>query len=190
MNIQSHFNNLCISGNLEKPQQYLLENPTINISANNEYVFRCACSQGHLLVAQWLLSVKPDINISANNEEAFRHACFQGHLLVAQWLLSVKPDINISAFNEYVFRDVFRVACYNNNLSVAQWLQGLKPYLYVIYCNDDGSYKGHSVRSKEEARWQQRKYLVWLASNESPNKKSLFYKIPQDVSRHIISNYL
>jgi hypothetical protein len=75
-------------------------------------------------------------------------------------------------------------------LLVAQWLQSLKPNLYVINYNDDGSYKGYYVRSKEEARWQQRKTLVWLASDQSPNKKSLFYKIPQDVSRYIISNYL
>jgi hypothetical protein len=75
-------------------------------------------------------------------------------------------------------------------LLVAQWLQSLKPHLYIINYNDDGSYKGHYIRSKEEARWEQRKYLVWLASDQSPNKKSLFYKIPQDVSRYIISQYL
>ena len=186
MNIQSHFNNLCISGNLEEAQQYLLENPTINISAFNEDAFRHACCLGHLSVAQWLLSVKPDINISACNECAFRYACSQCHLSVAQWLLSVKPDINISVYNE----EVFRWTCSQGHLKVGQWLQSLKPNLYVIHYNNDGSYKDYYIRSKEEARWQQRKYLVWLASNESPNKKSLFYKIPQDVSRYIISNYL
>jgi hypothetical protein len=188
MSIQSYFNTLCKSGNLEEAQQYLLDNPTINISANNEKAFLNACFSGHLEVAQWLLllSLKPDINISANYEEAFRYACFKGHLLVAQWLLSVKPDINISAKNEQSFRN----ACFYGRLLVAQWLLELKPNLYVINYNDDGSYKDYYIRSKEEARWEQRKYLVWLASNESPNKNSLFYKIPQDVSRYIISNYL
>ena len=133
-----------------------------------------------------MLSVKPDINISAKNEEVFRVACEQGYLLVAQWLLSVKPNINISGKNE----EVFRVACIQGRLLVAQWLQSLKPNLYVIYYNDDGSYKDYYIRSKEEVRWEQRKYLVWLASNESPCKSNLFYKIPEDVSRHIISNYL
>ena len=154
MNIQSHFNSLCVSGNLEEAQQYLLENPTINISANDEYVFLNACLKGHLLVAQWLLSVKPGINISANDEELFWIACLSGYLLVAQWL------------------------------------QSLKPHLYVINYNNNGSYKGYYIRSKEEARWEQRKTLVWLASDQSPNKKSIFYRMPQDVSRYIISNYL
>jgi ankyrin repeat protein len=152
MNIQ--FITFCIIGKLKEAQQYLLDNPTINISADSEYAFRYACCNGHLLVAQWLLLVKPDINISAYDEEAFHIACLRGHLLVAQWL------------------------------------QSLKPNLYVINYNNDGSYKGYYIRSKEEARWEQRKYLVWLASDQSPNKKSLFYRIPQDVSRYIISNYL
>jgi hypothetical protein len=186
MSIQSYFNTLCKSGNLEEAHQYLLENPTINISANNEEAFRYTCLYGHLEGAQWLLSVKPDINISANDERAFRNACLKGHLSVAQWLLSVKPDINISANYECAFM----YACVYGRLLVAQWLQSLKPNLYVINYNDDGSYKGYYIRSKEEARWEHRKYLVWLASNESPNKKSLFYRMPQDVSRYIISNYL
>jgi hypothetical protein len=133
-----------------------------------------------------LLSVKPDINISANDEKAFLNACFSGYLLLAQWLLTIKPDIDISANYE----EAFRYACCRGHLLVAQWLQSLKPNLYVILYNNDGSYKGHYIRSKEEARWEQRKQLVWLASNESPNKKSLFYRIPQDVSRYIISQYL
>ena len=154
MNLETQFIALCKSGNLEEAQQYLLDNPTINISANDEEAFRNACECGHLLVAQWLLSVKPDINISAMDDSAFINACWGGHLLVVQWL------------------------------------QTLKPYLYVINYNDDGSYKDYYIRSKKEVLWEQRKTLLWLASNESPNKNSLFYKIPQDVSRYIISQYL
>ncbi len=167
MNIQSHFNTICKSGNLEE-------------------AFINACEYGNLLVVQYLLSIKPDIDISAYNEAVFRHACCHGHLLVAQWLLTIKSDINISTNNEYAFR----IACFSGHLLLAQWLQSLKPHLYVINYNNDGSYKDYYIRSKEEARWEQRKYLVWLASDQSPNKKSLFYRIPQDVSRYIISNYL
>ena len=75
-------------------------------------------------------------------------------------------------------------------VKVAQWLQSLKPYLYVIYYNEDSSYKGYYIRNKEEERWERRKSLVWLASDQSLNKERLFYKMPQDVSRYIISNYL
>ena len=176
----------CKYGNLSVAQWLLSVKPNINISAKNEKAFLNACLKGHLLVAQWLLTVKLDINISAKDELAFCGTCFSGHLLVAQWLLTIKPDINISANDEEVFRN----ACTQGHLLVAQWLLELKPNLYVINYNNDGSYKDYYIRSKEEARWEQRKYLVWLASDQSPNKKSLFYKIPQDISRYIISNYL
>jgi hypothetical protein len=53
----------------------------------------------------------------------------------------------------------------NRHLDVARWLQSLKPYLYVIEYDKNGKIKGYKIRSKEEAKWQQRKYLVWLASN-------------------------
>jgi hypothetical protein len=66
----------------------------------------------------------------------------------------------------------------------------LKPYLYVIHYNEDGSCKGYYIREKEEERWKRRKLLVWLASDKSPNKQCLLYKMPQDVSRYIISSYL
>jgi hypothetical protein len=37
--------------------------PSINISADEEYVFRDACENGHLETAKFLLSVNPSINI-------------------------------------------------------------------------------------------------------------------------------
>ena len=131
-----------------------------------------------------MLQVKPNINISAENEDAFCMACENCHLDVCQWLLQQKPTINISAYNELAFRE----ACINVHLHIAQWLQSLKPYLYVIEYDENGQYKGYEVRSKEETNWEQRKYLVWLASNHCPeqNKTNLLYKLPSDVSRLII----
>ena len=149
---------------------------------NPELQFIEFCKNGNLSEAQKTYLNNPNIDISANNEKAFRWTCFKGHLEVCQWLLSVKPNIDISANNE----DAFRWACFRGQLEVAQWLQSVKPYLYVIRYDKNGRYKSYSIRSKEEARWQQRKYLVWLASNQSPNKESILYKIPQDVSRYII----
>ena len=144
------------------------------------------CGDGKLDEAKQWLETNPTINISAKNEQAFRDTCENRHLEVAQWLLQVCPTINISAFNDWAFRYAF----VNGHLKVAQWLQSLKPYLYVIYYNEDGSYKGYYIRNKEEERWEKRKLLVWLASDQSPNKECLFYILPQDVSRYIISKYL
>ena len=99
-------------------------------------------------------------------------------------MLQVKPDINISVGNECAFRWAFA----NGHLRVCQWLQSLKPYLYVINYDENGKIKGYRIREKEEANWEKRKYLVWLASNECPeeNKNNLLYKLPSDVSRMVI----
>jgi hypothetical protein len=139
---------------------------------------------GNLEKAQQFYQLNPNINILANNEGAFRTACYNGHLEVAKWLLQICPTIDISAKNDYVFY----WACLNEHLNVAQWLQSLKPYFYVIEYDENGKITGYRIRSKKEANWQKRKYLVWLASNHCPekNKANLLYKLPSDVSRLLI----
>jgi ankyrin repeat protein len=218
--MEEEFCYLCENGNLEDAQQFLLENPTLNVLTDNdftfnafasasyeghlhimhwllkicpeiitsgrEYIFIMSCYRGHLIIPKWLLKVCPTINISIDNESAFRHACYNGHLLVAQWLLNVKPDINISVNNN----EVFICAAKNKNLNIMKWLASLKPHLYIINYWKNGGYKSYDINSKEEERWSQRKQLVWLASNDSPCKSNIFYRIPEDVSRYIISNYL
>jgi hypothetical protein len=64
----------------------------------------------------------------------------------------------------------------------------MKPYLYVIIYDENGKITDYKIRSKEEANWERRKYLVWLASNQCPdeNKNNLLYKLPSDVSRLLI----
>ena len=182
------FRYACKRGHLHVCKWLLQVKPNINISAKNEEAFRVVCYMGHLDICQWLIQVKPSINISAENEYAFRYACFNGRLDVCQWLLQVSKergqDINISFDNE----EAFRYACLIGYLHVAKWLQSLKPYLYVIEYDETGKIKGYKVRSKEDANWEKRKYLVWLASNHCPeqNKVNLLYKLPSDVSRMVI----
>jgi hypothetical protein len=182
--MEGQFIELCRRGDLAGAQQFYHLNPTINISFNNEEAFRLACFNGHLHVAQWLLQVCPTIYIPARNEYAFRWACYSGRLHVAQWLLQVCPMIDISVGKE----EAFRWVCDNGYLHVAKWLQSLKPYLYVIEYDEDGNYKGCKIRNKKDANWEQRKYLVWLASDHCPeiNKNNLLYKLPSDVSRLLI----
>lgn len=202
------FHNACVNGHLLVAQWLLQIKPTINISIWEDLTFSNACLNGHLLVAQWLLTVNPCINISKNNEYIFRRVCHYGQLNVAQWLLTVKPDINISAEHESAFRNtcdnafltdsrlninlkrtIIRTPLSLQYLEIAKWLQSLKPYLYKIEYSTD-NYNYYYICSKEEERWQRRKQLVWLASDETPCKKNLFYRIPEDVSRYIIQMYL
>ena len=142
------------------------------------------CINGDLMGAQQLYQLNPTINISVRNERPFIMACAYGYLEVAKWLLQIKPNINISVYNESMFRH----ACDYKLLHVAKWLQSLKPYLYVIEYDENGKITDYKIRSKEEANWERRKYLVWLASNQCPdeNKNNLLYKLPSDVSRLLI----
>jgi hypothetical protein len=151
------FFKLCRSGNLEEAQEYLRLNPTIDISALDDEIFRLACRNGQLHVAQWLLQVSTekgqDINISANNEEAFRCACMYGHLELAQWLLQVSKergqDINISALNEFAFW----WACSNGHLEVAQWLHQVKPMINISAKHNEAFRKACQKRHLEVAQW-------------------------------------
>jgi hypothetical protein len=58
----------------------------------------------------------------------------------------------------------------------------------VIEYDETGKYKGYRIKKKEQANWEKRKYLLWLASNDCPeeNKSNLLYKLPSDVSRLVI----
>lgn len=189
MSIQEKFIKLCINRRLEDAKILLQNNPNINISYGNEIVFRLACYKGDLEMAKWLLEVKPDIDMFAGTRHVFYTACFAGQLEIAKWLLELNLE-NIS--NEY--KDSFCAACYNGHLDIAKWLQSLVPSLFVIYYNNDGSYKNFYIRNEEEQTkyilWEKRKIPLWLASRNSPNKKSLIYKIPTDISRLIIEKFL
>ena len=125
--------------------------------------------------------------------DQFCTACYFGHLTIAKLILQNNPDINISAQNN----SAFRYACERDHLKVAEWLRTLKPFLYIINYNTDDRYssyyirtKDYYIRTKEEARWQKIKYLVWLSSTQSPNVNCIFYKLPNDISRYIIQNFL
>ena len=155
---------------------------------HNKY-FEYICKIGDIIFAKKVLYDNPIINNSLHNGVAFRCACAHGNLDIAKWLLQIQPNINIFENDNYAFK----CACEQGCLKIAVWLQSFKPYLYVIKYNSDGEYAGYYVRTKEEAkeaRWQQTKYLVWLSSLQSPNAKCIFYKLPNDISRYIIQNFI
>jgi hypothetical protein len=179
-----------------KPEFY------ISAETNEGFIsaFLMACYYGWLNVVKWIYLMKHiDIN---HVEKAFVWACKNGHLEIAQWIYQVNPSINISAYENQAFRECCDKASYlydniyDDNakckyLKVAQWFQMLRPYLYKLYYDENGEWEEcWHIASKEEARWEEKKYAVWLASNKSPNKDSILYKIPQDLSRQIIQSYV
>ena len=78
----------CKNGHLEVAQWLFSIKPDIDISANNEYIFKEVISRGYLEMAKWLFSVKPDINITNNINNAFKNACVYNRWEIVQWLLT------------------------------------------------------------------------------------------------------
>ena len=118
---------LCKNGNIEIAKFLFQIKPDINISINEEEIFRQACKNGNIEIAKFLFQIKPDINISINEEEIFKQACYNGNIEIAKWLLQIKPDINISINDEHIFRWV----CYNGHLDIAKWLLQIKPDINI-----------------------------------------------------------
>ena len=203
---------LFICGKLEILQQYYNQNPKMNFYYNYNVICEfiptysyCEWSAiglailcKHINMVKWLLDTIPKTKLFVNVYEIqkeFNNACFSGQLKIAQMLYAKFPkdikigtenfDILIGCLIKEIDYSLSQNICCKSEISVVRWIQSLCPHLYVI--NDSGKFY---IRREEENRWQSRKYACWLASNNSPNKDSVFYKIPEDVSRYIISNYL
>ena len=203
----------AIKGNLGLMQWILHTNPLLNVSGNEDCVFSFACTNGHYEMAVWLLQYKPTINISAQNdntltwscyhghyhivsflleqnpvnvsiedEKPFRFACERGHLDIAKLLLEKYPEINVHARLNYAFR----LACFNEHTRVFQWLCDINPYLFDITYNNKGKILTYHIRSERQARWLRRRYAMWMASLQSPNVNSIWFRLPDDVSRQCI----
>lgn len=166
MSKEEEFITACKEGNLELAQLILQNNPTIDISANNNSAFVDSCYLGYLDIVQWLYTIIPIIDISAF-DEAFKWACYYGQLDIAQWLYSIKPDMNISGYykcylsvdninkhldmeqlqlysitkpnaNSIVVCTTALVRGYPNKyLNVMKWLQSLYPFKYSIHIYKD-----------------------------------------------------
>jgi hypothetical protein len=80
------FINLCSAGELQLAQEFYSINPNIDISVDNERIFKIVCENGHLEMAKWLFSVKPTINISADDNYAIKYALKNEHMNVVSWL--------------------------------------------------------------------------------------------------------
>jgi hypothetical protein len=114
-NINRQFQELCIKENLQEIKQFYFDNPTIDISANNDEAFRWSCYYGQLKVSKWLLKVKPDINISAY--DVFIIACENGQLKLSKLFLQHKTQ------NYYIFakKDIIQIKKkYNKKQQIAK----------------------------------------------------------------------
>ena len=163
--------------------------------------FTESCKKGHLDISQWLLPmVVPLLGLKHGQYNEYSHyievnyifseTCETGQLEVAKWLYEIFNDIDLLFMNGKSSNYVFSLATINAQfLEMAEWLQSLNPYLFTL-SYQSGIISGYKINLEKEMKWRQRKYPLWLASDESPNQKCLLYRIPEDVSRYIISIYL
>jgi hypothetical protein len=133
-------------------------------------------------VFRYLLSVCPQIN-HVNLHTLFQWSCRDGSKECAEILLDMYPDIDIT-YNSHV---VFRKSC--KHLDVALWLQSLKPWLYKVSVKN-GKVVDLHVNTPQEQAFYYKKYPLWLMSSNSPNKKSIFYRLPEEISKMIIHEWL
>ena len=151
---------------------------------NFEYnIMNKICQDNNTQIAKWILQNIHKTKIFYDNDsyykqDSFECACLNDNLEIAQLLyVNFQNDIIIT---DNIFIDLCFAKCYN----IANWIHSLYPYLYVI--NDLGL---ANIRHKEEKNWQNRKYALLMASGIN-DKQNILYKIPEDVSRYLISNFL
>ena len=150
--------------------------------AQIHYGLNTAYTHNQPKVFRYLLSVCPRIN-PVNSYMLFRWSCRYGSQECAEILLDMYPDIDIT-YNSHV---VFRKSC--KHLDVALWLQSLKPWLYKVSVKN-GKVVDLHVNTPQEQAFYYKKYPLWLMSPNSPNKKSIFYRLPEEISKMIIHEWL
>ena len=90
--MESAFVKACIKGNFRLAQWIYSKNNNIDISNQNDYVFRRACFYNNCEFVKWLLSIKPNLDITTNNHEGFVIACSNDNLEVAQLLANMNDN--------------------------------------------------------------------------------------------------
>ena len=144
-------------------------------------VFLKACSKGDLKTAKWLAEIRPNV-LFVNINCVFKRTCHNAKLKTAKWLLRENPSIDVSK----IFDDLYPWICLQRCLPIAKFMTHTMPFVYSLSLTDEGKFKSLKQRAKENVRWGFRKYPLWLASNHSPNKMCMFYRLPEDVVRCII----
>ena len=185
-----HFANACLHGQVDYAKFLFSLNPASITIIYAQSLFFTTCKNGYLKLAQWLYWLNPSMP-NMTETYTFCVVCEKGHLALAQWILSVRPNVQKS-----MPQNAFRQACRQGHLHVAEWLQTLQPFLYKItlerFDNQTNiSHFNYRIRISEHIRWQKRKYAMWMRSGKTvAAANTMFYKMPEDVSRFVVQTFL
>lgn len=161
-------------GSLEKLKLLFAVNDNIT-SFYKDNVFYISGINSHINIVEWMLEHNLELRISQFLLKSF---CKLSNLTIAKLIAKKFPELLQS--ND--FKDMFILAFTQKKFDTCKWIQTLYPYKFVI--NSDMS--SYYIRTEQEINWEKRKYYVWLMSHKSPNKESIIYKIPTDVSIYLI----
>ena len=104
--------------------------PDIDISIDDNRLFRMSCFYGQIEVAKWILEINPDISDEDAYYEAFQNACKNGYLEIVKWFTI--PTYNVP----YIAYSSFAYACENGHLEIAKllnnWVPEMKDHISTL----------------------------------------------------------
>jgi hypothetical protein len=149
------------------------------------YLFSEVCTKGHKSMIQWFLTTFPEtIN---QIEQEFEQACLNNQIFIAKLLFQLKPSVVQSLSNNDHF--IWKKAVFNCYYDIIDFIQQTKPEVYV-YIRRKNLSNLHYIRSEKEIRLQKQLIPLWLTCSNSPNKNSIWYQLPRDISRYIIQQFI
>lgn len=203
LHLENYFQLSCSNGHLEIAKWIYSIHPNLDVHMRSDHVFYRACEANYIDLAKWLISLTKSHTI-ANYYEYCSTACASGHLELIKDIVEHIPNFEVSYKNHELFRIAMSNRYMNPDASVkygyiVEWLETMKPWVYKIkYFREelshyDEDYDGWvgihypEMDTIQQRNWYLRKYFVYAASNSAPNKKTVLYNLPTDLSRIVIS---
>lgn len=104
--------------------------PAIDLTAEQNYTFRCACTFGHLNIARWIVQQCPNVNQYAVDYCALRMACRKGHEQVVRWLISRTDTERVP---RWYLCEALHAAFIGRHEKIARRLLNAFPTIYVFH---------------------------------------------------------
>jgi len=108
--MDNEFKISCYKGNLKMSKLLMKLKPNIDISMNDEFVFRYSCNK--ITMLKWLLKIKPIIHISVKNNEVFTHSIYLTQIKTTNYCLQNKPKLYYifeQKYNTFITKRYYKI---------------------------------------------------------------------------------
>lgn len=155
------------------------------------FAFGNACSECKWEVMQYLMQKyqDQDIDYYIEIQKVLEYAIETDKVIIVKFIFETMP--------EFLELDNLHICLICNSVSCIKWI--LAAYQFekktierlIEYGEERDNYPTEVLELlKKELVWTEKKYPLWLASDLTPCKNNLLYRIPEDVSRYIIETML